>query len=705
MRKNPEDPKLDSFLIAIIFIISGISLFVISVFSGSQIICFIGLGLTFWGALFVLAPPTKHVEASFLVTSSLPGYMNLDRMLNCLISKNEAYNIPPCPDDVSLPEHLKGLKEMVTFIPAIYTDGIAEIEDIAKGKFLVDKPKGLLITSPGVSLLDKIEKKHKTDFAKIPPSELDVILPGSFSSLYLAKEIEMTTNENEIILRINGSLYKNLYSPKYNLKSIKLLGCPLVNAIACAIAKSTGKPTKIQELKTTSKGKSITAILNTVQTKEQPVDLENWVNGTREEQQKSIDVTQSADLENLVALPEEKPKGLLVTKAEVVDNTVRFFVETGFLRKRCVIVKEIPVYEIVSIENFGNELTVTWKNETFTFFTNKNAELFVNLCDEVNRMREEQQKSIDVTQSADLENLVALPEEKPKGLLVTKAEVVDNTVRFFVETGFLRKRCVIVKEIPVYEIVSIENFGNELTVTWKNETFTFFTNKNAELFVNLCDEVNRMREEQQKSTDSWKVALRRNELLAVIDASVGIIDFSFNILIGLRKKRIDWQQLKDYSSKDLIGFFNFKGQLMPPMSISFLKISLAIKSQKSEEASEEAYNILKVIYSYFDSLSTDDDVKESVPNFLSARAIVLSYYALNDLILGKVVGMEEDNKENHQLESVLQILENNTNFKVNVCELKTSIDKLIPNADLESVIENIRQIFKEQFLLLVYKSL
>ena len=599
MRKNPEDPKLDSFLIAIIFIISGISLFVISVFSGSQIICFIGLGLTFWGALFVLAPPTKHVEASFLVTSSLPGYMNLDRMLNCLISKNEAYNIPPCPDDVSLPEHLKGLKEMVTFIPAIYTDGIAEIEDIAKGKFLVDKPKGLLITSPGVSLLDKIEKKHKTDFAKIPPSELDVILPGSFSSLYLAKEIEMTTNENEIILRINGSLYKNLYSPKYNLKSIKLLGCPLVNAIACAIAKSTGKPTKIQELKTTSKGKSITAILNTVQTKEQPVDLENWVNGTREEQQKSIDVTQSADLENLVALPEEKPKGLLVTKAEVVDNTVRFFVETGFLRKRCVIVKEIPVYEIVSIENFGNELTVTWKNETFTFFTNKNAELFVNLCDEVNRMREE----------------------------------------------------------------------------------------------------------QQKSTDSWKVALRRNELLAVIDASVGIIDFSFNILIGLRKKRIDWQQLKDYSSKDLIGFFNFKGQLMPPMSISFLKISLAIKSQKSEEASEEAYNILKVIYSYFDSLSTDDDVKESVPNFLSARAIVLSYYALNDLILGKVVGMEEDNKENHQLESVLQILENNTNFKVNVCELKTSIDKLIPNADLESVIENIRQIFKEQFLLLVYKSL
>jgi hypothetical protein len=70
-----------------------------------------------------------------------------------------------------------------------------------------------------------------------------------------------------------------------------------------------------------------------------------------------------------------------------------------------------------------------------------------------------------------------------------------------------------------------------------------------------------------------------------------------------------------------------------------------------------------------------------------------------------VVGEKENDKENHQLENVLQILENNTDFKVNIWELKTSIDKLSPDNDLENVIENIRQIFKEQFLLLVYKSL
>ena len=109
MQKKPEKPKINSFLIGIIFLVSGITLFVVSVFSSSQIVCLIGLGLTFWGALFLLIPPPKHVEASFLITSSLPGYMNIDRMLNCLIPKNEAYNIPPCPRDIYLPDHLKGL--------------------------------------------------------------------------------------------------------------------------------------------------------------------------------------------------------------------------------------------------------------------------------------------------------------------------------------------------------------------------------------------------------------------------------------------------------------------------------------------------------------------------------------------------------------------------------------------------------------------
>jgi hypothetical protein len=576
MQENPKKPKLNSNLIAIMFLASGIVLIIVSVFFNSQILSLIGVGLTFWGALFLLISPSKHVEASFLITSSLPEYMNIDRMLNYIKSKNDAYNIPPYPRDICLSEDQECLKEMIAFIPAENINGLAVIEDIAQGKLLFDNSKGLLITPPGISILAKIEQKHNTDFTRIPLSELDKTLPIFLSELNLAKEIEMTTNENEIVLKIIDSFYKKLYTKKYGLKSINLLGCPLVNAAACAIAKSTGKPTLIREIKKIPNDNAIVSVINIVQITRQPTEIEY---------------------------------------------------------------REI------------------------------------------------------------------LPKEEPPALLVTKAEVFDKTVRFFVDKGLLKKNRVIVKEIPISQITNIEKFGNELNVTWKTVTTTFFTNNNPELFSNLRDEINKILQEQPKLTiDKWKNELRRNELLGVMNASIGILDFSFNILFALRKKRINWQRLKDYSYEDFRETFSFTGQLMPPLNLNFLNITSAIKRQVPEETSIEVYNVLRVINSYFGSLSLDDDLKKSVPNFLSAKAIILSYYALNDLLLGKVVGEKENKKEMQELESALEILAKNINFKVNVGELKESIDKIVPEDESEGLIEISRKIFKKEFLLFVFTS-
>ena len=265
MKINTRKPKIDSLLIAILFLALGILFLNVSVFSNSQVLAFIGLGLTFWGALFLLITPQKNVEASFLVTSALPSYMTIDRMLKDLKTKNEAYNIPSYARDVFLPEKLVGLKEMITFIPGEGTTGIVEIEDIAKGKFLTKTPKGLLISPPGVSIFDKIEQKSKKDLTKIPFNELNEILPYLLSDLYLTKDIRMTTNENEATIEIDDSLYKNLYRQEYDLKSIYILGCPLVSAAACAIAKSTGKPTMIQEIESSPNGKTIIVTFKVVQ--------------------------------------------------------------------------------------------------------------------------------------------------------------------------------------------------------------------------------------------------------------------------------------------------------------------------------------------------------------------------------------------------------------------------------------------------------
>jgi hypothetical protein len=469
MEKTAKKPKLDSFLLAIVLLVAGIALFVVSVFSGSLIVCIFGLGLIFWGALFLLIPPPKHVDPSFLVTSALPDYMTIDRMLTYLVPKNEAYNIPPCPRGVCLPEHLEGLKEMVTFIPAEQTSGMAEIEDIARSYFLIERPKGFLVTSPGIGLLDKIEQKRGIDFSQVPLCELDETLPYLLGGLFLSQEIKLTVGESEIVLQIDDSLYSGLYSEKYNLKSISLLGCPMVNAAGCAIAKSLGKPTMIQEIKT--KGKTTVATFR----------------------------------------------------------------------------------------------VVNWKFE--------------------------------------------------------KLQKLTETVE--------------------------------------------------------------------------KASLRANELVGVISASIGVVDLCFDILIGLEKRHINWEVLEGYS-KVFGETLIFPVQSMPPQSFSFQKIASAIDSQNPKETSKEAYNILKVVFGYFESSSFDDDLEAGAPNFKSAKDIILSYYTLNDLLLGRVVGEKENKKEIHQLESVLQTLADSGDFKVDINALMASIDEVKPGTEVESVAANCRGLFKEQ---------
>lgn len=59
-------------------------------------------------------------------------------------------------------------------------------------------------------------------------------------------------------VKIENSAYKNLTKEAKKLSNIyDALGCPLISAIACAIAKATGKPIIIENQQTSEDGKNI----------------------------------------------------------------------------------------------------------------------------------------------------------------------------------------------------------------------------------------------------------------------------------------------------------------------------------------------------------------------------------------------------------------------------------------------------------------
>ena len=220
-----------------------------SITGNTQVLAFIGLGLVFWGALFLLVRPISYVKSSLLDATAISLYTTIDRITKDLKYGSKGYYIPAFPKEVYLPEHLKGLKEMIVFISANDNTELPSIEKIAESKFILENPKGIIIAPPGLGLVDQFEQELRISVTTIDLKELCEVLPKTIvEDLQLAREMTMETEENQVHLTVTDSIYKDLYY-KSNLESVHLLGSPLVSAIACAIATATGKTVIIQESK------------------------------------------------------------------------------------------------------------------------------------------------------------------------------------------------------------------------------------------------------------------------------------------------------------------------------------------------------------------------------------------------------------------------------------------------------------------------
>jgi len=288
---------------------------------------------------------------------------------------------------------------------------------------------------------------------------------------------------------------------------------------------------------------------------------------------------------------------------------------------------------------------------------------------------------------------------KPKELLVAKYELTDSVVKFSVVKGFPKKRWVLIKEIPIHEITSIENFENELRITWNGSAYLFVLKNKYESFSALRDQIQSLLEEHKKILQkNENTDLRKADLIETINASISVVNLSFNILMSLHKKRVDWARLESYS-ESLGNCLRFTGQILEPLNTDFSRISAAIKKQIPKETSKETYNTLKAIYEYFNSLKPEKDLKEIIPNLENAKAIILAYFMLNDILFGRVIGEEDDVKELLSLETTLVDLTDHTKIRIDIEKIKANINRFEVESDNDAVEES-RAVFREFLKLL-----
>lgn len=223
------------------FLVIGFLLLGYSLLFGVQIAAFIGLGLAFWGALFALARRGKYVESGLLDVSSKSTYSTADRMIDDFKLGGQAYYLPAYAQDINLMQYHNKLKEPVVFVSELSGEK-PSIEELTAGKFLGEKSRGVFLVSPGSGIMMQIEKQLRLDFSKLDINDLTGVLPKYLTEyLNLAKSVDLIVSGESVGLRASGVLYETLYRSDPPLKSLNILGCPVVSTVASALAKSSGK--------------------------------------------------------------------------------------------------------------------------------------------------------------------------------------------------------------------------------------------------------------------------------------------------------------------------------------------------------------------------------------------------------------------------------------------------------------------------------
>jgi hypothetical protein len=275
-------------------------------------------------------------------------------------------------------------------------------------------------------------------------------------------------------------------------------------------------------------------------------------------------------------------------------------------------------------------------------------------------------------------------------------EVVDNAVKFYVEKGRLNKRKEIVEEIPIAEIESTSMAGNRIGIVRSGIT-EMFTIKDAKSVTVTYEKIAKVSKEQQEIQANQEAAkLEQQQLITKLKGAIDVSNSLFDLLDGLHG-RVDWDEMNNCAKNFEESVSSLLTQEVQIVNFDFAQLSSAVREHKSEEISKIAFNGLKSLYDYFSELSSKSQLLEQIhPNYQDARALIQSYYTLNDIVLGNIVGDQKIAEEIKEFLTMIENLSKQTGLTVNAEELREAASKLQAERVEDGSIEEFRSVFKQQ---------
>jgi hypothetical protein len=224
----------------------GLSLILAVVFT-STVLAFIGLGLTFWGALLLFIRPRHYVRSDLMNSTALSSLTTIDRMIRSLGYTQKGVYIP-----------VSNSEKTVVFIPSQPLKKIPKLEQVEKETFLKD-PEGIAMVPPGLALADLFERELKAKFTDLSLQEMAERLPKLLiENLEMVQDCTIKIDGDYVNFTFVESVYSEFCSKlRDSTKVCASLGCPMCSAMACVLAQVTHRPVEFDKDKYTTDGGTV----------------------------------------------------------------------------------------------------------------------------------------------------------------------------------------------------------------------------------------------------------------------------------------------------------------------------------------------------------------------------------------------------------------------------------------------------------------
>jgi hypothetical protein len=246
----------------------GAATLLLAIFYNSTLLTFVGLGLAFWGAVLLYARPERYARQAVLDVSVAPMIEALNQMIRELDYRGDPVYLPP--------KYFEDPENTKIYVPKQRDADLPTPEQIQKpeSQLFTKTPRGMLLTPPGAELVNLFEEKLQTSFTRTDLKYLERNLPKLLiEDLEIAEDMQIDLPNSDGTIRANdaaapaqtknSTVHVKITTSTYNricketAKTPSSIGCPLCSAIACAIAKASGKPVTIEETKIDEDGKTI----------------------------------------------------------------------------------------------------------------------------------------------------------------------------------------------------------------------------------------------------------------------------------------------------------------------------------------------------------------------------------------------------------------------------------------------------------------